>query len=61
MTGNGTTKLQDVIALPDLWFYPGEELDPHEKRVTLMGTGWGKTSSARMRRATSVRSTSMPS
>ncbi len=41
MAGNGTTKLQDVIARPDLWFYPGEELDPDEMRVTLMGTGWG--------------------
>jgi ribonuclease Z len=37
----GETNLDDVIARPDLWFYPGEELDPNEIRVTLMGTGWG--------------------
>jgi hypothetical protein len=37
----GTTVLQDVIARPDLWFYPGEEVAPDEMRVTLMGTGWG--------------------
>jgi ribonuclease Z len=37
----GTTGLKTVIARPDLWFYPGEELDPEEMRVTLMGTGWG--------------------
>lgn len=37
----GTTKLKTVIARPDIWFYPGEELDPDEMRVTLMGTGWG--------------------
>jgi len=36
-----TVKLKKVIARPDLWFYPGEELDPNEMRVTLMGTGWG--------------------
>ena len=34
-------KLKRVVARPDLWFYPGEELDPEEMRVTLMGTGWG--------------------
>lgn len=38
---SGTTKLKDVVARPDLWFYPGEELDPNEMRITLMGTGWG--------------------
>ena len=37
----GTTPLQDVVARPDLWFYPGEEVAPDEIRVTLMGTGWG--------------------
>jgi hypothetical protein len=36
-----TVELKKVIARPDLWFYPGEELDPNEMRVTLMGTGWG--------------------
>jgi ribonuclease Z len=36
-----TVKLKKIIARPDLWFYPGEELDPNEMRVTLMGTGWG--------------------
>jgi ribonuclease Z len=36
-----TVTLKKVIARPDLWFYPGEELDPNEMRVTLMGTGWG--------------------
>ena len=36
-----TTRLKTVIARPDIWFYPGEELDPDEMRVTLMGTGWG--------------------
>jgi anaerobic selenocysteine-containing dehydrogenase len=35
----GTTPLQDVVARPDLWFYPGEEVAPDEIRVTLMGTG----------------------
>jgi ribonuclease Z len=39
--GAETTQLKTVIARPDLWFYPGEELDPNEMRVTLMGTGWG--------------------
>jgi ribonuclease Z len=37
----GKTMLNDVIARPDLWFYPGEKLDANEMRVTLMGTGWG--------------------
>jgi ribonuclease Z len=37
----GYTRLKDVVARPDLWFYPGEELDPDEMRITLMGTGWG--------------------
>jgi ribonuclease Z len=37
----GTTPLQDVVARPDLWYYPGEEVKPDEMRVTLMGTGWG--------------------
>lgn len=37
----GTTPLQDVVARPDLWYYPGEEVAPDEMRVTLMGTGWG--------------------
>lgn len=37
----GTTSLKTIIARPDLWYYPGEELDPNEMRVTLMGTGWG--------------------
>jgi ribonuclease Z len=36
-----TIALKKVIARPDLWFYPGEPLDPNEMRVTLMGTGWG--------------------
>ena len=36
-----TVKLKKIIARPDLWFYPGEELDPNQMRVTLMGTGWG--------------------
>jgi ribonuclease Z len=36
-----TTSLKTIIARPDLWYYPGEELDPNEMRVTLMGTGWG--------------------
>ncbi|MGB5297199.1 MAG: MBL fold metallo-hydrolase, partial [Thiogranum sp.] len=40
-TADGTTRLKNVIARPDLWFYPGEELDPDEMRITLMGTGWG--------------------
>ena len=40
-TAEGTTVLQDVIARPDLWYYPGEEVAPDEMRVTLMGTGWG--------------------
>lgn len=40
-TDDATVKLKKVIARPDLWFYPGEELDPNEMRVTLMGTGWG--------------------
>ena len=35
------TKLNDVIARPDLWFYPGEPVAEDEIRVTLMGTGWG--------------------
>jgi ribonuclease Z len=34
-------RLKKVIARPDLWFYPGEELAADEMRVTLMGTGWG--------------------
>lgn len=38
---NGVTNLKNVVARPDLWFYPGEELDPNEMRITLMGTGWG--------------------
>jgi len=38
---DGMTRLKNVIARPDLWFYPGEELDPDEMRITLMGTGWG--------------------
>lgn len=38
---DGVTKLKTIIARPNLWFYPGEELDPNEMRVTLMGTGWG--------------------
>jgi len=37
----GTTPLQDVVARPDLWYYPGEKVAPDEMRVTLMGTGWG--------------------
>lgn len=37
----GTTPLKNVIARPDLWYYPGEEVAPDEMRVTLMGTGWG--------------------
>jgi len=37
----GITPLQDVVARPDLWYYPGEEVAPDEMRVTLMGTGWG--------------------
>jgi ribonuclease Z len=37
----GTTGLKTVVARPDLWYYPGEELDKDEMRVTLMGTGWG--------------------
>jgi glucan-binding YG repeat protein len=37
----GTTPLQDVVARPDLWYYPGEEVAPDEMRVTLMETGWG--------------------
>ena len=36
----GYTRLKNVVARPDLWFYPGEELDPDEMRITLMGTGW---------------------
>jgi ribonuclease Z len=36
-----TIPLLDVIARPDLWFYPGERVAPDEMRVTLMGTGWG--------------------
>ena len=36
---DGKTLLKDVIARPDLWFYPGEELNPNEMRITLMGTG----------------------
>ena len=38
---DGMTRLKNVTARPDLWFYPGEELDPDEMRITLMGTGWG--------------------
>src|SRR5206468_5284017 len=38
---DATVPLKKVIARPDLWFYPGEPLDPNEMRVTLMGTGWG--------------------
>ena len=38
---DATIALKKVIARPDLWFYPGEPLDPNEMRVTLMGTGWG--------------------
>jgi len=37
----GKTVLDDVIARPDLWFYPGEPVPEDEIRVTLMGTGWG--------------------
>jgi hypothetical protein len=40
-TDDATISLKKVIARPDLWFYPGEPLDPNEMRVTLMGTGWG--------------------
>jgi ribonuclease Z len=40
-TAGDTLKLKKIISRPDLWFYPGEELDPNEMRVTLMGTGWG--------------------
>jgi ribonuclease Z len=40
-TDDATVPLKKVIARPDLWFYPGEPLDPNEMRVTLMGTGWG--------------------
>jgi ribonuclease Z len=38
---DATFPLKKVIARPDLWFYPGEPLDPNEMRITLMGTGWG--------------------
>src|SRR5260370_475806 len=40
-TDDATVPLKKVIARPDLWFYPGEPLDPNEMRVTLMGTGCG--------------------
>jgi len=35
------TLLEDVVARPDFWYYPGEPVAPDEMRVTLMGTGWG--------------------
>jgi ribonuclease Z len=38
---DATVPLKKVIARPDLWFHPGEPLDPNEMRITLMGTGWG--------------------
>src|SRR6266540_1097394 len=38
---DATVPLKKVIARPDLWFYPGEPLDPNEMWITLMGTGWG--------------------
>jgi hypothetical protein len=38
---DGKTPLEDVVARPDLWYYPGEAVAPDEMRVTLMGTGWG--------------------
>ena len=37
----GTTTLKTVVARPDLYFYPGEELASDEMRVTILGSGWG--------------------
>ena len=37
----GTTSLKTVVARPDLYFYPGEELASDEMRVTILGSGWG--------------------
>ncbi len=40
----GTTSLKTVVARPDLYFYPGEELASDEMRVTILGSGWGSYS-----------------
>jgi ribonuclease Z len=39
--GSGEVTLKEVVARPDLYFYPGEELAADEIRVTILGSGWG--------------------
>jgi ribonuclease Z len=36
-----TYTLKTVIAQPDLYYYPGEQLAEDEIRVSIMGSGWG--------------------
>lgn len=39
----GNTPLKTVVARPDLYFYPGEELADDEIRVTILGSAWGNS------------------
>lgn len=34
-------RLKSVIAQPDVYFYPGEFLDPNEMRISILGSGMG--------------------
>jgi ribonuclease Z len=36
-----TFKMKTIIAQPDIFYYPGEELAQDEIRVSIMGSGWG--------------------
>ena len=36
-----TFEMKKVLAQPDLFYYPGEELASDEIRVSIMGSGWG--------------------
>ena len=36
-----TFEMKTVLAQPDLFYYPGEELASDEIRVSIMGSGWG--------------------
>jgi ribonuclease Z len=40
-SSSGEVELKEVVARPDLYFYPGEELADDEIRVTILGSGWG--------------------
>ncbi len=35
-----TFKMKEIIAQPDIFYYPGEELATDEIRVSIMGSGW---------------------